>query len=126
MSSLGWLFLAVIPWLPWLPFGPVRSLDGVVDRVEGDFLVVEWRDRSLSDLPRSFVEGEVLEGQSICIDAWVDGDGAWTAVGEVLQGPDGARPSLLPAPPLVEAGRRYAVHFALPCDRPPRLARLQH
>ena len=43
----------------------VSMLPGVVDRVEGDWAVVEWPDRSVRDLPMALFEQPPREGQAV-------------------------------------------------------------
>lgn len=38
---------------------------GVIDRIEGSYAVVEWQDRSVSDLPRAILPPECGEGSLI-------------------------------------------------------------
>ncbi len=49
------------------------SLTGTVDRIEGDWAVVEWVDGSMSDLPLDAVPKELREGDSIVMRVRIGG-----------------------------------------------------
>jgi hypothetical protein len=117
MSNPAVLLLSPL-W--WQSLTPVRTLHGMVDRVEDKVVVVEWSNRSLSDVPGQLFEGEAREGQSACIRARENHSGDWLAMGDVLARPGDPEPCILPSPPFVEPGKHYAVHLQTPCAPPSR------
>lgn len=95
----------------------MQRLEGVIDRVEGDYAVVVWDDLSLSDIPLEMVRPSAREGESLCIEVRGSLDGPWEATGEVMT-PTRASLRPLPAPALVVDGLRYELAVRSPCRAP--------
>lgn len=51
-------------------------LSGVVDRIEGDFAVVEWAEGDLSDVPLSLLPERIEEGDTLVLRLRPRPDGA--------------------------------------------------
>jgi hypothetical protein len=92
--------------------GPVP---GVVDRVEGDWAVVEWSAGDCRDLPAALFEQAPAEGRGVRLWALPHPRGAWRLGPDGLQLGTGAPPLdfSIPAPSGAHAGRRYLVILTL-------------
>jgi hypothetical protein len=110
--AAGWLCA------PWLSAG-VPQATAVVDRIESGFLVVEWADGTIGDLPARWWAGPgpAREGQRLVASVRPARRGlrALTAFPASFPFDSGAVQVPLPASP----GRVYAV-CARPFPRPPR------
>lgn len=95
------------------------QLRGVVDRVEGDFAVVEWRDGSFADLPLALVPG-AAEGLEIRLHLRPsrDRNRLTFAVGHTeIATPLG--PLALPRRGRLRPGAPYAIRTSVHHRRPP-------
>ena len=84
---------------------------GVVDRIEGDWALVEWPDRSVRDLPVALFEAAPREGQAVRLWLLPHPLGPWRRLGDDLRLGSGAPPVdfTIPAPPGARSDRRYLV-----------------
>lgn len=100
-------------------------LSGVVDRIEGDVAVVEWREDAFGELPVSSLPPGVGEGDLLWVTLDADEHGPLVAIDEHrLSRADGARaPPTVGLPPEtpLRAGSRYALRVErAPAVEPPR------
>ncbi len=98
---------------PLLMFLLGMHIQGVVDRVEGRFAVVEWDESHLSDLPLSVIPYQVREGQLISLWLKPCGAGAWLAQEDrflLLSEPGQV---YVPAPRSLPPGRYFKGRFKL-------------
>ena len=89
----------------------VGAQPGVVDRIEGDWAVVEWPDRSVRDLPVALFEQPPCEGQSVRAWLLTNPRGPWQVLGQDLCMGTCQAPLdfSIPAPPGARPDRRYLV-----------------
>lgn len=89
----------------------VSAMPGVVDRIEGDWAVVEWPDRSVRDLPVALFEQPPREGQAVRMWLLSHPRGPWQMVDDELRLGRGTPPLdfTLPAPEGARSDRRYLV-----------------
>jgi hypothetical protein len=93
----------------------VSTQPGVVDRIEGDWAVVEWPDRSVRDLPVSVFEQAPHEGCSVRVLLLTHPRGPWRLDGEDLC-LGACLPPLdftIPAPIGAAPDRRYLAVFTV-------------
>jgi hypothetical protein len=113
-GAAGWLCAT------WL-HGASAPAPGVVDRIEGDFLVVEWADGALGDLPLHWWAGARAAQEGQRVEATLRparrGARALTAFPATFPLASGTVQVPLPASP----GRVYAV-----CARPSPQPRVGH
>ncbi len=89
----------------------VSAQPGVIDRIEGDWAVVEWPDRSVRDLPLALFETTPRESQSVRAWLLVHPRGTWRVVGDDLCMGSCLAPLdfSIPAPSGARSDRRYLV-----------------
>jgi hypothetical protein len=89
----------------------VHQQAGVVDRIEGDWAVVEWPDRTLRDTPTALFEQAPSEGCSVRLWLLAHPRGPWRLHGDELRLGAGEPPLdfTLPAPPGAPSDRRFVV-----------------
>lgn len=93
----------------------VSTQPGVVDRIEGDWAVVEWPDRTLRDLPVALFDVPPAEGQTIRLWLLAHPRGPWQRRGDDLCLGSCAAPMdfTIPAPPGASPDRRYLAVLTL-------------
>ena len=93
------------------------ELQGVVDRVEGDMAVIEWRVDAFTDLPMDLLPPGTAEGSRLAFTLDLAPDGALYALdGQQLTLGDPAPGALsihLPPEAALRVGHHYALHAAL-------------
>ncbi len=89
----------------------VSTQPGVVDRIEGDWALVEWPDRSVRDLPVALFEHPPREGQPVRLWLLPHPRGPWLRTGDELRLGRGVPPLdfTIPAPSGARTDRRYLV-----------------
>lgn len=98
-------------------------LHGVVDRVEGDVAVVEWRADAFADLPLALMPAETTEGCHLTVTVGPAPDGPLLALDahhlRAAGGPHGAVTIALPPETSLRAGGHYALRVELnPAEAP--------
>jgi hypothetical protein len=93
---------------------------GIIDRVEGDWAVVEWPDGSIGDVPVALFERPPRETQAVRLWLLAHPRGPWRRVGDVLRLGSGEPPFdfTIPAPTGAQSDRRYLVVLTVPPPDP--------
>ncbi len=96
-------------------------ITGVIDRVEGDQAVIEWREDALTDLPLAILPPELREGDRLIFRFGLQERGAVLALesGEaLLMGPGRPITVHLPLEARLRAGHRYRLRVRHTPSRP--------
>ena len=82
-----------------------------VDRIEGDYAIVEWEDLALSSLHLSMIPFVANEGMKLQISLYPTPFGNTYAINEDPGILHGEYPLLIPMPDIVFAGLHYQYHI---------------